>query len=103
MYLKAQLSAAVHSTTPEANCSADVNHCRFSGTTAALPVYTSLGSVHSNLTMALLLCLIFSSPLGKYIYIDIVMFVYLYVHMYFLLPKHCSADHVWMRKAEGTA
>lgn len=79
MYLKAQLSVAMHSTTPEANCSADVNQCSFTGSTAAMPLYTSLGSVHSNLTMVLLFCLIFSSPLGNYIYIDILMFVYMYV------------------------
>lgn len=103
MHLKAQLSAATHSITPEASCSADVNQCSFTGSTAAMPVYTSLDSVHSNLTMALLLCLIFSSPLGKYSYINILMYVYVYLRMYFLLPKHCSADHVWIREAEARA
>lgn len=100
MYLKPQLSAAMHSVTPEASCSADVNQWSF---TAPMPVYTNLGSVHSNLTKALLLCLIFSSPLGKYIYINIHMYVHVYVRMYFLPPKHCSADHVWMREAEARA
>lgn len=89
MYLKAQLSAAMHSISPEASCSADVNQCSFTGSTAARPVCTSLGSVHSNLTMALLLCLIFSSPLGKYIYINILMCVYMYTYIFidvFLAP-----------------
>lgn len=29
------------------------------------------------------------------------MCVHVYVHLYFLLPKHCSADCVWMREAEA--
>lgn len=31
------------------------------------------------------------------------MYVYVYVRMYFLLPKHCSADYVWIREAEARA
>lgn len=79
MYLKDQLSAAMDSITPEANCSADGNQCSFTGSTAATPVYTSLESVKSNLTMALLLCLIFCSLLGKYIDMNIRMYTCMYV------------------------
>lgn len=81
MYLKAQLSAAMHSITPEASCSADVNQCSFTGSTAAMPVYTSLGSVHSNLTMALLLCLIFFQSTWQ-IYLDKYTYVCIYTYLY---------------------
>lgn len=99
MYFKLQLSAAMHSINPWGSRSADVNQCSFTGSSTATPVYTSLGSVHSNLTMDLLLHFIFPSPLGKYIYINICMYAYVYVCMHVRVSSSLRiavTAHVWM-------
>lgn len=108
MYFKLQLSAAMHSINPWGSRSADVNQCSFTGSSTAMPVYTSLGSVHSNLTMALPLHFIFSSPVGKYICINICLHVYVYVCMHVCVSSSLHITviaHVWMvrKRAEREA